>query len=878
MKNIFIIIIAFYITAITIFAQKYNPVADSKAVVISGNARFTLLTPRLIRMEWSEDGKFEDRASLTIVNRKLPVPEYSKNENNGWLEIVTSELHLKYKTGGGKFNAENLSVEFTLGNEKKTWKYGDENKGNLLGTTTTLDETDGELSNWKDTTSRIKLEDGIISREGWSLVDDSKRPLFDNSDYPWVTARNAKEYQDFYFFGYGYNYKPAMKDFTETAGRIALPPKYVFGYWYSRWWPYTDSELREIVSTFEGLNIPLDILVVDMDWHLTSLKEFFKDDKRINDQAGQPVGWTGFTWDKNFFPYPADFLKWKAEKNLHICMNLHPASGIQPHEEKYSAMANALGIDPNTKKYVPFNITDKEWAKHFFDLVIHPIQKEGIDFWWLDWQQWSDTNIPGVNPIFYLNYVYYSDMERENKARPLIYHRWGGLGNHRYQIGFSGDTRISWRTLNYQPYFTTTASNVGFGYWGHDIGGFWGNADNNPELYTRWFQFGVFSPILKTHATHNPDIKKKIWEYPSEYFLIMKEAIELRYQLIPYIYTSAHAAYESGISICKPLYYEHPQNEESYSFKNEYYFGGDMIVNPVTKPIGKDSLFAYQTTWLPEGKWFEWSSGTMLEGGRAVKRTFTINEMPVYVKEGAIIPMQSKVKNLSEKPKKIILNIFPGSDGAASLYEDEGNNQNFKNGKYTVTKFEQKKIGNKVIITIYPAAGSFAGMDKQREYEIKLINSVPPELVKINGISIRETKDSQLKSWYYEGKELSVRIFTPKIDAAKKTIIEVSLSGNYQNLTDGKKAKFNRLNTFVKYLAGKRNFWRQTNWNDGINNSGIIVRSSQTGYIVTQNNKNFYSELSGFDKNWQEIIAMLKNVSGGNKIFKPYFDLLNVLK
>ncbi len=855
-------------------AQKYNSVADPKAVVVQGNARFTILTPRVIRMEWSEDGKFEDRASLTFVNRKLPVPKFTKSEKEGWIEIATDELKLRYKTDSGMFTPSNLQVEFNLGSEHKIWKFGDENKGNLLGTRRTLDGTDGEYSNPKDPSTKLKLEEGIISRDGWYMVDDSQKPLFDNSDWPWVTARPDKKYQDLYFFGYGYNYKQAMKDFTETAGKIALPPKFIFGYWYSRYWPYTQKEVMEIENTFESLNIPLDVFVIDMDWHLTSEKEFFKDGKRIKDQAGQPIGWTGFTWDKNYFPFPQDLLNWKKAKDLKMCLNIHPASGIQPHEEKYPEMAKAMGIDPATKKYIPFDITNKEYAKNYFKIMLHPMEKMGIDFWWLDWQQWSTTTIPGVNPTFYLNYVHFSDMERRNGARPFIYHRWGGLGNHRYQIGFSGDTKISWASLDYQPYFTTTAANVGFGFWGHDIGGHHLNQDNDPELLTRWFQFGVFSPLLKTHATHDPGIKRKIWEYPSEYFFMMRDLIDFRYSIVPYIYTAARESYDDGISLCKPLYYEYPRNEEAYAFRNEYFYGNDMIVNPVTKPVGKDSLFTYQSTWLPEGQWIEWATGAMLDGGRIVKRAYTIDEIPVYVKAGAIIPMQPQVKNLEQKVDRTIFTVFPGRSGSAKLYEDEGNNQDFKKGKYAFIKVDQERKGNKLIVTVHPAEGNYPGMVRNRYYELRLVNSFPPESVKLNGKAFKQGAELKTGEWVYDGDKLTVKILTPKENVAGKYVFEITLPASDENLLNAKAGEFKRLYSFVKFLAGVKAFWDQSNWNDGDTNSGIIIKSSQTGLFLSREPKEAAKILTQFNSDRKVILDMINRVQKDKPMFRPYYELL----
>jgi alpha-glucosidase (family GH31 glycosyl hydrolase) len=259
--------------------------------------------------------------------------------------------------------------------------------------------------------------------------------------------RPDKKGQDLYFFVYGYDYKTILKEYTEIAGKIALPPKFAFGYWWSRYWKYTDQEFKGLINEFKIHDVPLDVLVIDMDWHLVNRPEWYKDGRKLSDQSGESFGWTGFTWNKSVFPDPQRFLEYTDKLNIKTCMNLHPASGIQPHEEVYPEFAKAMGVDPATQKYIPFDITNKKYARNFLDLVLHPMEKEGIDFWWLDWQQWSKTSIKGVNPTFYLNYVFFSDMERRNEKRPLLFHRWGGLGNHRYQIGFSGDTHRTWASL-----------------------------------------------------------------------------------------------------------------------------------------------------------------------------------------------------------------------------------------------------------------------------------------------------------------------------------------------------------------------------------------------------------------------------------------------
>src|SRR5580704_7283972 len=527
----------------------YDPVADPHAVVTLGHARFTVLTSRLVRMEWSADGKFEDHASLVFLNRKLPVPHFTASSHTTYGEqllIETSQLKLTYspRTGtDGKFNAENLQVQVAFHGAAVTWKPGDTDTGNLMGTARTLDGSHGGTLS-----PASPMEPGLISRTGWVVVDDSSRPLFDSatfsftqgehSEWPWVMLRPAGDHQDWYFFGYGHDYKQALADYIKVAGRIPLPPRFAFGAWWSRYWAYTDQEFNQLIQGFHQHDTPLDVLVIDVDWHLT-FNEVAGNHKQ--DASGHQLGWTGYSWNKLLFPDPDQFLKGIHQQGLKATVNVHPASGVQPWEDHYPEMARAMGIDPATKQYVPFDITEKKFATNYMNDMIHPLEQQGVNFFWLDWQQEDTTKITGLNPTWWINYVFFTDQQRQGK-RALLFHRWGGLGNHRYQIGFSGDTISVWDSLAFQPYFTATAANVGYAYWSHDIGGHMPGAIE-PELYLRWIQWGSFSPILRTHTTKNPDAERRIWAYPEPYSDLMRESFARRYAMQPYIYTEARKTY-----------------------------------------------------------------------------------------------------------------------------------------------------------------------------------------------------------------------------------------------------------------------------------------------------------------------------------------------
>jgi alpha-glucosidase (family GH31 glycosyl hydrolase) len=822
-KLLLVLICLFNITP----AQTYNPKANPDAVIINNEVRFTVLTPRLIRMEWSENKNFEDNASLVFINRNLPVPEFKTGEENGWLIIQTEKMNLRYKINSGSFNNENLKIDFEFNNSTSSWHPGMKDTANLFGTIRTLDAINGST----------ELETGILSRDGWTLIDDSERPLFDDNDWHWVMPREQGKRQDWYFFGYGHNYKRQLYDFTLIAGKIPLPPKFVFGTWWSRYWNYTDEELKDLINQFNTFNVPLDVLVVDMDWHHTQ-PEKMEWDKL--DQAGITLGWTGYTWNENYFPDPKAFLDWTDEKGLKVTLNLHPASGIQPHEVQYKKMAEAMGIDPGTQKYIPFDITNKKFAQNYFDIVIHPFEKMGVDFWWLDWQQWHTTEIPGVTPTWWLNYVFFTDMERQGK-RPVLFHRWGGLGNHRYQIGFSGDVISTWESLAFQTYFTATASNVGFGYWSHDIGGHM-PGPVTPELYTRWIQFGAFSPILRTHSSKNPLAERRIWGYPYEYFKIMRDTYLLRYSLIPYIYTASWEAYDTGISLCRPMYYDYPDNEEAYNFKEQYMFGNDILAAPITSPIDSTNLLASKEIWLPEGEWFEWFTGTKLQGPAIIKRNFSLDEIPVYIKAGAIIPMQTANENLEEAANPLVLNIFPGDSGSAKIYEDEGNSAGYKNNEFSLTKVIHHKKEGKQIIEIFPPVGVYSGMPKTRAYKIVLQGILPPQKIMCNSKEL----DAE-----YDGNKLIASVMLPEFSINEK--IEITIVHSPERLfeiVNGFPGKLSRIKKVKDLIHSQPGMW----------NVSAVIFVSQTGRRISLNPKNAVNELKDFEKNLIEIKLKLKTL------------------
>ena len=538
MKKI-LLLLSFACLALMAKAQdNYEPKADPKAVVVSGCARFTVLTPQMIRIQYSKEKKFEDRATFAVVNRRLPVPAFKTREDDNFLYISTSDLELKYRKNAeinaADKNPDVLSITFTLNGKKVLWYPGKDDALNLKGTTRTLDGCIGD-------SKRPELENGLVSRAGWAIIDESysarrgdgsRTFAFDKevNGMPWVAPLVDKTAVDWYFLGYGHQYKKALHDYTLVGGKQPMPPLFVLGYWYSKYQRYSQQDFIDIVTDIKKNHIPIDVMILDMDWHTE--------------------GWTGWTWNKELIPDPQGLLKWMHEQGLKVSMNLHPADGVDSDEENFSLLVKDMGMDPATTKVVPWHLEDSVFYKNMFKDILHNREKDGVDFWWLDWQQnLTNPRMDGLSETFWCNHVFYNDMKATHPdRRPLIFHRWGGLGSHRYPIGFSGDSFSTFPTLAFQPYFTATASNVGFGYWGHDLGGHQ-HGNNNPELYLRWMQYGVFSPLFRTHATNDPKIEMRIWKYPN--FPDLLQTVKLRYELMPYIYRVCQSAVRFTTTILK---------------------------------------------------------------------------------------------------------------------------------------------------------------------------------------------------------------------------------------------------------------------------------------------------------------------------------------
>ena len=672
------------------FRIRTRPVADPANVIQGDHYRISVLDAGLVRLEYSPSGRFEDRASQAVLDRGFAPVKHTVTDSGDQLVVGTDRFELTYDKG--PFTTHGLSVRAKGGFHSldSLWRYGLATP-NLGGTARTLDDIDGEIG----------LEDGVVAYDGIAMVDDSATVLIEEDG--WIAPRTEGNL-DLYVFAYGRDYKQALQALYALTGPTPLLPRHALGNWWSRYHPYTAEEYVGLIDRFREEGVPFSVGVIDMDWHLVD----------IDPKYGS--GWTGYTWNPELFPDPAGFLADLHERGLSVALNVHPAEGVHAHEASYAAIARRMGIDPDSETPVAFDPTDPDFLEAYFEELHHPLEADGVDFWWLDWQQGGVTRIPGLDPLWLLNHFHYLDSGRDGR-RPLTFSRYAGVGSHRYPVGFSGDTHITWDSLEFQPRFTATASNVGYGWWSHDIGGhFKGYKDD--ELATRWVQLGTFSPILRLHSGLNPFNTREPWRYSTDSERVMKQFLRLRHRLLPYLATMNLRAHE-GEPLVQPMYYDHPESSEAYTVPNQFMFGPDLLVAPITSPRDEVTGLGQVRAWLPEGEWVDVFTGMRYAGGRTLLLHRTLDSIPVLVRAGTVLPLASDADAVAgtDLPEVVEVGVYSGADGAFTLVEDRDDE------RWARTRLTWDDTAAE--LTVHDVEGEADTLPAGRRYEVTVHQKAP---------------------------------------------------------------------------------------------------------------------------------------------------------
>ena len=701
------------------------------------NARFTVITDGVIRMEYAENKAFLDEPTLFAKRENTSDADIS--DVNGTLTVKTEKFTLTYK-GTGPFSRDDLSCRIHTDGVDTVWHYGDEPKNNLKGTLTTLDGVCGERP----------LPDGIISKDGFYVFDDSSKPKLRNG---WIENRSEDHKIDLYLFAYGLDFKAAIRDLAKVSGEFPLPRRCIFGSWYSRWWKYTSAEFIDLVDQYDKNDFPLDIMVMDMDWHYQDWGHNEGEPYALYGygHAGQNLGWTGYTWNKTVIPDPKGLIEELKERKIRTVLNDHPADGLRDHDEGYDSFIAELDSNGYTEEVldIPEKISDREknnadrniknfrfnagspvYMNAFFNHALAPKEDLGIEFWWLDWQQ--DYIYPTVNKIKdlphlpWLNHLYY-EHSRNNGTRGASCSRWGGIGDHKHPAYFSGDAVSGWETLAFEIKMTATASNAGCFWWSHDIGGF---VDPIPggqsENYVRWVQFGAMSASLRLHMNGVEGFDRRPWTWGEPYCSAMRKAFHLRSRLFPYIYSSAAESAFNALPFLRPLYYEAPDKNEAYENPTTYFLGSHLIVSPVCSPA-KENGKAETKLWLPDGLWVDMFTEKCYTGGSYTIES-TLETFPLFCRANTPIVTRPYTSRMTTDPlTDIYVDVYCQNDESGSfvLYEDDGETELYREGQRRETAISYEKSGGAYKLAFTPS-GTFEGAPKKRNVTVRLHNVKGP--------------------------------------------------------------------------------------------------------------------------------------------------------
>ncbi len=750
-------------------AELAGTTADNS--IVDGKARFSVISPTLIRMEYAPDGRFEDRPTQTVATRPANSDAYVRRVEGDDLVIETAALTLRYRRLSGPFTPDNLSIALRRGDERVVarpdWSFAPQ-AGNLGGWRRGLD-------NEKDPQP---LHEGVLSRAGWYLLNDSNTVLLTDTPAGFeVRPDHGGAYQDGYLFGYGLDYVQGLSDLRRLTGTAPLLPKKALGVWFSKWWSYTDEEWRAEVEAFSAHDVPLDTISIDTDWKLMHQEAgCLVWNTVIQAPLDDACSWNGWDWNRDIFPDPEGFIAWLHARGIDVGLNVHPS--IAESDPAYpdtvarsgplmtddaDLPCSFLQADPSTPCYI-FDWTVPEQLDAYFALH-EPIEETGIDFWWLDWCcEGSRAQAPGLSADTWINAAYARQHEAMGSRWPAFSRIGGSFQNgkggvdnngigafaeHRYSIHFTGDTCSTWELMAAQAAMTAAEGNIGLPYVSHDIGSFLGeplpgaecnNMANTgqhlpDDMYVRWIQLGTFQPITRLHSHHGDRLP---WEYPGKAETVASDFLRLRGQLVPTLYSLSREAHDTGLPMARPLYLQWPTHEEAYSHLSQYTLGADMLVATVAAP-GDPALLEL---WIPPGEWIDFFTGEVLTGPARISRSVPLEHYAVFLRRGAILPLQPQLPTSAHGPQNdLILNVWPGDDGTFRLYEDEGRGFAYREGAYRWTTISTRSTGDGAChaLRIEAAQGqAFPGALDTRRWQLRFFAVAPPQTVELNGVPVAD--------------------------------------------------------------------------------------------------------------------------------------------
>lgn len=664
-------------------------IPEQKNIITGDKYRFSILSPRLIRIEYNKDNKFENRATSLVVKRNFGSTNFTVEQTELSLTITTEYFTLTY-VKGTPVNSKNLKVK--VNGTDREWYPSHKEIRNLGSINYSLDYLENNL----------KLDKGLYSFDGFATLDDSTNLVLENDNF----IPREPTY-DMYLFVYNKDLGLCLQDYFNLTGYPPMIPRYTLGTWWYKNDPYNMYDIDNILKEFYDNHLPISVFLLGDKWH----------NREEN-----------FTYDRTLFD--TNILnKYYKSKRVKFGLTINPELPIYPKDPLFNTLSNAINNYDN--KYLSFIPLNNNTISIYLNTVISNLKSTGINIFNIDYNNEKDKQ-----GLFLLNHYHYVIANLNEVG--VILSRNPGIAPHRYPIIYSGQTRVSWDTLKALPTYNNSAANLGITWHAHAIGGYYGGIEDD-ELYLRYIQFGVFNPIFILAGDTGKYYKREPWKWNQLNLSVIRTYMQLRNKLIPYIYNEGYNYHEYGVPLIQPLYYKYPKIYDEPNYVNQYFFGSRIMISPIIKKKNIEMNRVVQRIFIPSGTWYDYFSGKKFAGNKYYVNFYKDEDYPIFVKEGSIIPMS--LDDTSDLPRNMEIQIFPAENGLYSsyeLYEDDGISLN-KNYNYIIIKMNLDRVENGYKFTITKKEGNLNVPN--RTYLLRFKNMKNPDkiIVKYQG----QTKECQ---------------------------------------------------------------------------------------------------------------------------------------
>ncbi len=651
-------------------------IPHNKYIIKGNNYRFSILSPRLIRIEYNKNGIFEDRATSLVVNRTFGDCNFGLSGDEVSVNITTEYFTLTY-IKERPIAGNNIKV--VINGTDKEWYPGHKEIRNIGSITYSLD----------DMTNGLKLGKGLYSLDGFVLIDDSHNFVIDNEMF-----LPREETTDLYLFAYRADLGLCLQDYFTLTGYPPMIPRYTLGCWWYKNDVYNMYTIDDTLKKFNDNKIPISVFLLGDKWH--NREENYMYDRTLFDL-------------QNINNY---YLS-KTEK---FGLTITPSLPITPSDPLFNMALQYLQASKEGISLIPLN---NNTISVYLNLIVSNLIGSGVKVFNIDYNNPQDPY-----GLFLLNHYHYAIANMNERG--VILSRNPGIAPHRYPIIYSGKTLVSWDTLKNLAAYNNSASNLGVCWIANAIGGYYGGIEED-ELFLRYIQFGVFSPIFLLAGENGKYYKREPWKWNQIILNVIRDYMQLRNKLVPYIYNESYLYHKYGVPLVQPLYYKYPKIFDEPNYVNQYFFGSKIMISPIVKKKNTEMNRVVQRVFIPNGIWYDYSSGKKYAGNKYYAGFYKDEDYPIFVKEGSIIPMSLDMN--TELPKNMEIQVFPAENGLYSnyeLYEDDGiNHQIGKN--YLITKMNLDKVDNGYHFTIKRKEGNLNVPN--RNYLIRFRNMKRPDRV-----------------------------------------------------------------------------------------------------------------------------------------------------